>query len=96
MECYSILVEVVQDSNTELVTLTVVRLTTSGASSVGPANILIAAARGPGDTTVPYITASPEILLSFLSNKTLELVLFGRAVNTDGLHTITSAITGSA
>jgi len=95
VECYSILVEVVQDSNTELVTLTVVRLRASGTSSAGPANILIAAARGPGDASVSYITTSPEIFLSFLSNKTLELILFSFAVNTDGLHTITSAITGS-
>jgi len=68
----SVIVEVVQDSQTVLIPLSVVRLGSVGATGVGPLVGGGSSARRPSDcrvTAVVDITTSPEIFLSFSGNK---------------------------
>merc|ERR1712106_1196161 len=86
MELDSISVEVVQDSNTELVPLPVVWLWTAGSSCRGPGNIVIRPSRGPADISIPNVSTSPEVFLAITGNKTEKLPLLGRTIQTDWLH----------
>jgi len=68
----SVIVEVVQDGQTVLIPLSVVRLGSVGATGVGPLVGGGSSARRPSDcrvTAVVDITTSPEIFLSFSGNK---------------------------
>merc|ERR1719222_1033906 len=68
----SVIVEVVQDSQTVLIPLSVVRLGSVGTTGVGPLVGGGSSARRPSDcrvTAVVDITTSPEIFLSFSGNK---------------------------
>merc|ERR1711892_862650 len=83
MELDSISVEVVQDSNTELVPLPVVWLWAAGSSCRGPGNIVIRPSRGPAN-----VSTSPEVFLAITGNKTEKLPLLGRTIHTDWSHTV--------
>jgi len=77
MEPDPILVEIVQYSHTKLVPLPVVRLRSIGTSSVGPVNIVVSLLRGPPDVSLVHFSASPEVSLPVLGDKSEKLPLLG-------------------
>lgn len=87
MEPDSIVVEVVQDSKTELVSFSIVWLWSSCSSGVGPVDIVISPSRRPTNASPTNVASSPEVSLTLPADQTKELPLLGTAVNTDGSHT---------
>jgi len=84
MKLDSIPVEVVEDSNTELISLSIVRLGSTGSSSVRPFDTVILPPRGPADAPPSHISPCPEVLLILPGNQLLEVGFLGTAVNADG------------
>jgi len=94
VEFDSVVVEVVKDSQTSLVALSVVRLGTAGSSGIRPFVCGGGSTRRPGDggvSAVIHVTSGPEVLLVFSGNQTCELVLLGRGIKTDRPHALASA-----
>jgi len=88
MESDSITIKVVQDSNTELISLSVIWLSSSSSSSMRPVDIGIGSATWPGNTSSAHSSTSPEIFLALSGHQASELPLFRAVVNTDGSHPI--------
>jgi len=84
----SIVIEVVEDSHTELIALSVVRLRSVSASSIWPVDITVLASWGPGDSSSSNFSSSPEISLSILSDQSQELPFFSLAVDGYRSHPI--------
>ena len=109
MEPHSIVVEIVQNSNTELVPLPVVWLPSAGAeniiykylifnillidspSGVGPVDVVVRPARGPGDAASVDLPAGPEIFLALPRHQPGELALLPGAVDADWSHPVCPA-----
>jgi len=69
VESDSISIKVIQHSQTELVTLSVVRLRPSSSASVGPVNAVVPSAAGPPDVAVVDLSSGPEVSLSVLGHQ---------------------------
>ena len=109
VEPHSIVVEIVQNSNTELVPLPVVWLPSAGAeniiykyfifnillidspSGVGPVDVVVRPARGPGDAASVDLPACPEIFLALPRHQPGELALLPGAVDADWSHPVSPA-----
>ena len=109
MEPHPVVVEVVENSNTELVTLPVVWLTSARAENnfdknisnfpilvcasppgVGPVDVVVRSARGPGDAASVDLPPSPEIFLALPRHQPGELALLPGAVDADRPHPVGS------
>merc|ERR550519_1780085 len=88
VEPHPVVVEVVENSNTELVTLPVVWLTSPSASGVGPVDVVIRSARRPGDAASIDLPAGPEIFLTLPGHQAAELALLRGVVDADWSHPI--------
>jgi len=98
VELDPVVVEVVEDGEAVLVTITVVGLGTSCSSSVGPEPRGSGTTRRPPDGGVPavvHITTGPEVALVLPSYQTCELPLLGGRIKGDGLHALAAAEGGS-
>ena len=91
MELDAVIVEVVEDGQTGLVPLPVVRLGATSSASVGPLHVAVRSPRGPGDVAAADPAASPVEPLTLPSHQRLELSLLAGAVNTEGSHPVLSA-----
>jgi len=69
VESDSISIKVIQHSQTELITLSVVRLRPSSSASVGPVNAVVPPAAGPPDVAVVDLAPGPEVSLSVLGHQ---------------------------
>jgi len=69
VESDSISIKVIQHSQTELVTLSVIRLRPSSSSSVGPVNTVVPSAAGPPDVPVVDLAPGPEVSLPVLGHQ---------------------------
>jgi len=88
MEPDPVIVEVVQDSNTKLITFPVVWLTSSSTAGVGPVDAVVRSAGRPGDAPTSHFPASPEVFLPLPGHQPSELPLLAGVVNTDGSHPV--------
>jgi len=91
VEPNAIVVEVVEDCQAILVTLPVVRLRSSGTSSVGPVDVVEPLTAGPPDVSTSHVAPGPEVLLPVLRHQAQELPLLCAAVDRDGLHPVLPA-----
>jgi len=87
----SIGIKIVENRQTEFITLSVIGLGSLCPSSVGPIDIIVPLPRRPTNVPSIYLSTGPEVPLPVLSNKTKELPFLSRAVKTDCLHTIGTA-----
>jgi len=87
----SVSVEVVEDSNTELIPLSVVWLRSTSSSSVRPVDLVIESSTGPAQSPPTHPSSSPEILLTLPGHQAGELSLLGAVVDADWSHSIGSA-----
>merc|ERR1712012_936557 len=90
MKSDSISVEIIENSETELISLSVVRLRSVSSSCVGPVDIVVSPTRGPPDVAIVDLASCPEISLSVLSNKTQEMILLSSGVKTHSNHVVVS------
>ena len=109
VEPHTVVVEVVENSNTELIPLPVVWLTSARAENnfdknisnfpilvcasppgVGPVDVVVRSARGPGDAASVDLPASPEIFLALPRHQPGELALLPGAVDADRPHPVGS------
>lgn len=91
MESNSVSVKVIEDGETELVTLPVVRLRPSGSAGVGPVDAVVSPAAGPPDVPVVDLPPGPEVSLAVLGDQAEEVILLGAAVQADGDHVVGGA-----
>ena len=91
MELDAVVVEVVEDGQTGLVPLPVVRLGPARPASVGPLHVAVRPARGPGDVAAADPPAGPVEPLALPSYQRLELSLLAGAVNAQSSHPVLSA-----
>jgi len=94
VEADSVVVEVVQDCETALVTFPVVRLGSVGSSSVRPQASRCGSSRRPGDgwvSAMVNISTSPKVLLVLPCHQTCELPLFSGGIKADRPHALASA-----
>jgi len=90
MKSDSISVEIIENSETELISLSVVRLRSVSSSCVGPVDIVVSPTRGPPDVAIVDLASCPEISLSVLSNQTQEMILLSSGVKTHSNHVVVS------
>ena len=83
VELDPVVVEVVQDGQTDLVALPIVRLGPAGAPRVGPGEAGEGPTGRPRHVSAPHAAACPEKSLVLSLDQSQELALFGRAVDTD-------------
>jgi len=73
MEPDTIGIEIVQDSDAELITLSVIWLRLFKTSSVGPVDFVVSFSRGPTDVSATDLSTSPEVPLPVFGNQTKKL-----------------------
>merc|ERR1712038_519402 len=88
VESDTVSVEIIENRQADLVTLSVVWLGELQSSSVGPGHVVVSPARRPADPAVPDLTSSPEISLPVLGHETQEVVLLVPAVQADRPHVV--------
>jgi len=87
----TISIKIVENCQAKLVTFSVVRLWTLGASSIGPVHIIVSLTRRPF-YTIPIVnlTTSPEVPLSVFSNQSKKLSFLSSTVETDSSHAVST------
>jgi len=88
MEPNSIVIEVVEDGQTEFIPLPVVRLGPVRSSSVRPVQIIVSESRGPSDVATTYFAPSPEKSLSLAPRQIEKLPLLVTVVDGYRFHPI--------
>ena len=90
-----IIVEVVEDGQTELVSLPVVGLGAAGAPGAGPGHVVVLPAAGPADAAAPHVPPGPEVALVLPRYQVAEVRLLGGAVQADRPHPVLAAEAGA-
>ena len=88
MELDPVIVEVVEDGETDLVALPVVGLCPALPSSMGPGHGAVSSARGPGDAPPTHLPSSPVEPLPLPGHQARELSLLAGAVDTQSSHPV--------
>jgi len=85
-------IKIVENCQAKLIALSVIRLWTLGASSVGPVNIIVSLTRGPF-YSIPIVdlSTSPEVPLSVFSDQSQKFSFLCRTVQTDCSHAVGTA-----